>query len=490
MIGLRSKAVVCAIACGTVALAQNEDDALRYSVPVPGGGARAWGLAGAMGAVGADPAAASINPAGFGLYNTSELSLSLGLEVNDAQASFMGTSTGAGRQRMSVNNLALVFHFNKSSGDWHGGTFGLSYDRRASFQWKEQANGDRVPGTFLEQFAMEANGTPYTDLENGSLPFTAGLAWYTYGIDTVPGTNDQYLPGIPSGTDTRQEHTIDASGRMGTTSFYYAANYKDRLYIGAALGITGTRYERYTTHEERPLDDAVALRTVHFKEDLLTTGNGFDLKVGAIGRVGSHVRLGAAFHTPMWLLLNDSYSYTMTTTFTGSSDPLQEVSPDGTFSYRVTTPWSATLSAVYQAGKYGLVSVDYTYSDPRNARLRASRSLLDQYDYGTENEAIKASFRPMHTVRAGTEWRAGSWYFRVGGAWRPDPYAKADTRHGTGYRQYGGGVGYRVTHWSFDLGGTWGLRNGKYYTYSPISVNPVEARYTDLRMLFTVAWRP
>ena len=34
-------------------------------------------------------------------------------------------------------------------------------------------------------------------------------------------------------------------------------------------------------------------------------------------------------------------------------------------------------------------------------------------------------------VRAGTEWRAGHWYFRGGwGIW-PDPYSTSDTRHGT-----------------------------------------------------------
>ena len=78
----------------------------------------------------------------------------------------------------------------------------------------------------------------------------------------------------------------------------------------------------------------------------------------------------------------------------------------------------------------------------------------------------------------------------MGGAWRPDPYTKADTRRGTSYRQYTGGLGYRVTHWSFDLAGAYGLRDGKYYTYSPALVAPVSASYTDLRVLLTVAWRP
>ena len=69
----------------------------------------------------------------------------------------------------------------------------------------------------------------------------------------------------------------------------------------------------------------------------------------------------------MWLLLNDSYSYEMSTSFR-AGDGHKELSPTGTYSYRVNTPWSLTASGVYQVGKHGLVSVDYTFTDFRSAR--------------------------------------------------------------------------------------------------------------------------
>lgn len=478
----------CALALGMAALAQNEEDALRYSAIGPGGTARSWSLAGAFGAIGADPSSATINPAGFGLYNASELSVTLGFEANNADATHYGTKASAGQQRMSMNNMALVLNYPNKGGDWRGGSFGISYDRQASYNWKELAKGERVPSTILQRFVNEANGSHYDDLAD-FFPFTSFLAWQTYGIDTIPGTTDQYAPGIPLGSDTKQEHSIDASGRLSSTNIFYGGNYMDKLYLGVALGIIGTKYERNTKHVETSLDESIDLKTVQYKEDLLTTGNGIDVKFGVIGRATERVRLGAAFHSPMWLLLNDSYSYEMLTAFRGG-DGFKEPSTTGTFSYRIKTPWRAVLSGVYQAGKHGLVSVDYTYADYRNSRLRPSREFQDEYDYVRENDLIKNSFVGTHSLRVGTEWRSGNWYFRGGWAYQPDPYSKDDARHGTAYKQYSGGIGYRATHYSIDLAALYGMRDGKYFQYTPALVKPTEAAYSDFRTFVTFALRP
>ena len=148
------------------------------------------------------------------------------------------------------------------------------------------------------------------------------------------------------------------------------------------------------------------------------------------------------------------------------------------------------MSGVYQAGKHGLVSVDYTYTDYRDSRLRASREYQDTYDYALENDLIRKSFSGTHSVRVGTEWRSGKWYFRAGGAYQPDPYATDDARRGTAYRQYSGGIGVRDTHWSLDLAGVYGLRDGKYFQYTPTLVKPTEAAYTDFRTFLTFVLRP
>ena len=55
--------------------AQNEDDALRYSQNFSSGTTRASSMAGAFGALGGDFSSLSINPAGIGVYRSTEFTI-------------------------------------------------------------------------------------------------------------------------------------------------------------------------------------------------------------------------------------------------------------------------------------------------------------------------------------------------------------------------------------------------------------------------------
>lgn len=490
MPSLRRCAWITALAVCAVAQAQSEEDALRFSWTLPGGTARSWAMGGAFGAIGADPASASTNPAGFGLYNASELSLTPVFEVNDSRATYYGNATSSAQQRLALQNMALMLNYPSEGGKkWRGGTFGISFDRQSSFHWKERAMADRVPGSIIQRFVNEAQGTSYQQLESGALPFSSGLAWYAYAMDTIPGDSASYIGAIPTGTNTKQDQLVDASGRLNTTSFFYANNFNDKVYFGITLGLVGVRFERYTTHKETTADPAIDLETLRYKEDLVTTGNGVDVKVGMIARATDKLRLGASFHSPMWLLLSDAYGYSLLTNFR-AGDGYVEDSPTGSFSYRVNTPWRVLASAAYQVGKSGIISVDYTYTDYRNARLRASRELVDEYDFALENELIRDRFRGTHGVRAGTEWRSGAWYIRGGWAYVPSGYGNNDKRQGSAYRIFTGGLGFRQTHFNIDLAVMYGKRTTQWYTYSPELVDPVSSRLGDVRTMLTLSLRP
>ncbi|MBS1583560.1 MAG: hypothetical protein JST66_15265 [Bacteroidetes bacterium] len=480
---------------GTFVLGQNEEDALRYSQTLPGGTARSWAMGSAFGAVGADPASASLNPAGFGLYNTSEISFTPGFEVNDAKAKHYGTSATGNDNRFSFNNLSLMLSYPGSSGsDWRGGVFGVSFDRQASFHWEQRAVGDNVNSTILQRFVNEANGTAPGDLAD-AFPFTSDLAYQTYALnptgDTIANTYDS---AIPFGSDVRQEHTISTSGRLNTTSLFYAANYMDRLYIGGSLGIVGVRYDRRTTHRETTLDETLDLKDLSYQENLRTTGSGIDLKVGVIGRATDNLRLGLAFHSPMWLQMNDAYTYSMNTGFrtpdANGKTGYSWDSPDGAYAYRVRTPWRVVASAAYVAGKHGLVSVDYGYTNFRQSKLNSGVNAADDYDFSMENDVIHQDLRSTHSVRVGTEWRSGPWYFRGGWGYWPDAYADNDARQGTAYMRYTAGFGFRSEHVSVDLAGIYGTRDIKYFQYDPALVAATSERLTDTHGLLTIAFRP
>lgn len=475
------------------AQAQNEEDVLRYSDLLPGGTARTWALGGAIGAVGADPGSVTTNPAGLGLYNTSEISFTPSFEVNNARSTYYGTPATANDNRFSFNNLSLILHQPYEGGDWRSGTYGISFDRQASYHWEERALGEHVPSTILQQFVNEADGTSPDRLPD-AFPFTSDLAWETYGIDPAVGSN-AYTSAIPFGSDVRQNHTISTAGRLNTTSIFYAANYLDKLYLGGTIGLTGLRYERTTSHKETALDTAVDINDVNYAENLLTLGSGVDLKIGAVARVSDHLRIGLAFHSPKWLQLTDAYSYTMSTSFStvdsSGNSRYFSTSPDGSFNYRIRTPWSVLASATYVAGKHGLVSIDYGYTDFRQAALsNQSGSIYGNYDFSAENDAVRTDLRPTHSVRVGTEWRAGAWYFRGGwGIW-PNAYADSDARQGTSYMRFTSGLGFRTDHVSIDLSGIYGTQEINYFQYDPSLVAATQEKAMDTHGMLTIAYRP
>ena len=469
--------------------AQNEEDALRIGTMRPQGTARSLGLGGAFGALGGDAGALWVNPGAMALYTTTEFSITPGIEFHDASNTFYGTASSNSDARIFFGNLALVLNFKPKEGSaMKGSSFGLVFDRTASHHWERVATG-AVNSSLLQQFADAAHG----QLPEEFNQFTTDLAWQTYGINQIDSSLN-YVSAIPAGAATEQRHTISTGGANTNTSFFYAGNYNNRLYFGAAIGILGSKLERRIVQNETTSDEDLDLKSLRYEERLVTRGTGFDVKLGVVGRITDQFRLGASLHSPAFFSLTDAYFSRMETSFrTPDSSGVYDYawdSPDGSYSYRLNTPWRVLASAAYIVGKRGVISADYEYSSPRNMRFRTADALVDDYDFGYENSRIKDLYRPTHSVRAGTEWRLGVLYLRGGVAWWMDPYVGTSELHGSDLMRYSLGGGFRKDRLSLDLTVAYDQRSGSYYTYGPDYVDPVRETTTAYRALFTVAYRP
>lgn len=493
---------LCGVACaGTViaAQAQNEEDALRASMVAPGGTARSIGLANAFGAVGADPSAIGINPAGLGMYRTSEISFSPSLEVNSTSSQYAGSNATDAKSRFAFGNLALILNSPAESKDseWRSGTFGVILNRQATHHWGRQAIGKGISTSILDDLAGQADGILADDLYD-ALPFTSGLAYDTYGIDPIDPNDSlgrSYVAALPSGALVDQTITTDSRGATNNTAFFYSGNYMDKLYLGLAVGIVGYRYSHIRTHSETVPDENIDLKDLRYREELSINGNGVDVKAGVIYRFHDRLRAGVAVHSPMWMTMNDAYNTSMNTTFrtpsaTDGRTAYSATSPDGIFTYKVTSPMRVVTSATYVVGTLGLVSVDHEYADYSQMRLRPSTRLDDSYAFTTENEAIGRVFRPTHQVRIGTEWRSGNWYLRMGWGTAQDAYRTDDLRHTISRRTIAGGVGYRTAHLSVDLGVTHLHQGNNNFPYDPAYANVIREERNTLRSMITVAVRP
>ena len=107
------KKIVCLVATalflsGAAAFAQGEMDAFKYSLGDLNGTARYLGMGGAFGALGGDISAMSSNPAGLGIYRSSEVVGTLSLSTIDTKSDWSGSVAKDDKSKMSFDNFAYV----------------------------------------------------------------------------------------------------------------------------------------------------------------------------------------------------------------------------------------------------------------------------------------------------------------------------------------------------------------------------------------------
>mgnify|MGYP001547934045 CR=1 FL=1 len=91
------------------ARAQNETDALRYGELSTGATARSISLGGTGGSFGGDFSSLSINPAGLGVYRSSEVMITPTLRLNNARSTYFKNDTKDNNARMGISNFGVVF---------------------------------------------------------------------------------------------------------------------------------------------------------------------------------------------------------------------------------------------------------------------------------------------------------------------------------------------------------------------------------------------
>ena len=89
--------------------AQNEIDALRYSTTYHGGSARVMSMGGAFSALGGDISSGSINPAGIGLYRSSDVQYSVGIDYTKTKSNYLNEMSTDYKYGFKTQSFGLVF---------------------------------------------------------------------------------------------------------------------------------------------------------------------------------------------------------------------------------------------------------------------------------------------------------------------------------------------------------------------------------------------
>lgn len=433
--------------------AQDLADALRFSNYQVQGTARAGGMGNAFGALGGDFTSASINPAGLGLYRTSEFVFTPGFGHHSVESTYRGNIMSDSKYNFTFNNLSYVAALPMSNQGETGlisVNVGIGFNRLRDFNSTALAGAKNLNGSMMDYFADNATVGKWSD-------FYENLAWET-DLLLYDEDNDVYWHDIEEdGYGQSQRKSYSRQGYINEYSFVAGLNLNHKLYLGASLGIVDAYYKE--SSELREWDEQNNIQYFNefrFDTYLRTSGTGYNGKLGIIYKPVNEVRLGASIATPTFFNLSDVFETTMhsSLTYEDGSETYKKVSPYSEYDYDIETPLKVTLSGAYIFAGKGLLSIDYEFMNYGSARLRRGG---DGYNFIDENNDIADVFRSIGNLRVGGEFLAtDNISLRAGFEHYPSPYnsqalgasqPNADAK----LNVLSAGLGYRTGGFFFDI---------------------------------------
>lgn len=441
--------------------AQSIDDVVRYSQTNSGGTALSMSMGGATGAVGGDFSNAVSNPAGLGLFRSSEFAGSASIFNSSGNSDFYGSSEDDRKFNFNIQNLHLVLHTPnrdklKKKG-WMGTTFAMGYNKTSNLGERWTFRGFNPNSSLIDAIATSANGIEPSQLTSADQV----LAFETYLIDAFADTAGNISYGSlegPLGGNVTQRGTFDSRGRVGETSFSFAANHSNRLYIGGGLSIRRIIFEREFSYTER--DDADSIDTFNsfnYETTQSDRATAIAFRGGLIYRVNDYLRLGASALVPLDYSVNTDYTYSMNSDLSSGQYFNESV---GSFDYKLRLPTRFTGSAAFIIGKQGIISVDYETVNYSKNRLIDDSGLFDN-----TNDDIRGRLNTTGNLRIGGEARFEDLYLRAGYQRLGDPYSSATNNQTIQMFSLGGG--YRIASFYFDAAYVLATQKKNYYPYNP-----------------------
>lgn len=488
---MKNRILLVTLLLGATSFAQNEEDALRYSLTYFGGTARNMGYAGAMSALGGDFSNAAQNPAGLGRMTKSNFSFTQNIEVNHVNTDFFSENTKATQAKYNFSNISYVKAYELNPNkfkNWYSVQFGIGMTRVKSFNQDMEYTGT-TDSSILHSFIAEANGTPEDRIYDWH-PFSAALAYETYAID--PGPNNTYTTQFNSGQAIQNRRINRTGGINEFNVLTVSGNYANKLLVGASFNFLRVKYSEFSKHEETYTDDSLWINSIDYRSQLDIEGNGLNARIGLIYMPKPEFRIGVAIETPTFFMMQDYWWNDMVTqTDDGERniDPINK--PTGSYKYNVTTPFKANASFAALIKNYGSIGAEVEFVDYAGAKLADKRFADSPYDFDTENQQIDNIYRSVLNAKIGLEARfTKQFYGRLGYAFYGSPYTKTSGNNRTPVQFITAGGGYNFGVVYLDFAYVLQKRNEDYYAYDPnINGSMSNMNVTNSRIVFSIGAR-
>lgn len=483
--------VLVAVFCAGILQAQDDVDAMRYSQASFYGDSRFMAMGGSFGALGANMSCMNFNPAGIAMYRKGEFVFTPGIRVQNTQSVHYDSTNSAFMTKFNISNIGFVSAWqqrnpyptqSKMYEKWNQrNAFGISYNRISDFNFNTTIAGSPNNSSIINDFVNVAQNH-YPSQLVGNYEW---LAYETYLINPESSSDTSHYWGmmLPN-TPIQQSKTIKQTGRMGELAFSFAHAFNDKFYLGATLGIPMVRYARNSTYGELDYKNSVwPFRSLKYEEQLLTTGSGYNLKLGGIMRLTDNLRVGAYVHTPSLLNLTDNYEYKMTAVYDTAittAGNTYEQSYTGYFKYKLITPAKAGGSIAYIYKALMALNVDVEYMGYGTAHYKDNGGELNPV-----NLTIQKKYAGTVNTRVGAEFNVSPVTIRAGYAGYGSPFGSFTGKFAR--NSFSAGVGFKHrTNTYFDLGVIYTKWSEDYYLYDPTLVNATTLNNSVFYLTFTL----
>lgn len=399
------------------------------------GSARSMAMAGAFTSLGGDISSMGINPAGLGMYRTSEFSITpmMGFQRSQNSAASWGKNHS---NRFAMSNVGLVLNlFENSDTKLVSLNFGIGYNRIADLNYRYGYHSASEPSlaplrSIADAFSLQMGyGGLYPEKPNGPLNYDYRDSYFWGGILAYNGFLLDAV-GEPGNMLWTTEHRIGANAGVGHTlgvesrgsisevDVSFGMNFTNKFYVGATLGLQIVNWKRGFYYSEdylyngQPLyADGTPLTTpaewMDYDQMVNISGTGINLKIGAVYRPIPALRMGVAFHTPTSYSLDRKYQAFMGTNFSlpengNNGDLTPTLSDIGVDAWVANSPSRLMLGLSYTFGHFAVISADYErtwYNGMRMMDVPVGFDILPE-DYRRQ---IKDDYKGGNTLRVGGE---------------------------------------------------------------------------------------
>ncbi len=416
------------------------------------GTARFMSMAGAFGALGGDLSTLNQNPAGIGVYRSSEVGVTVDLSMLSAKTSpwsNLSSSFKENETKFYCNNFGYVGAIRLNSETVPYIQFGASYSRIASFNRVYSGDFPSINGSLSNYIAdfTTAEGWPMGALNYGEKynPYQdpQGAPWSSilfYSNNLINPSGNGYI-GLYNGTAGTGSFAVHDKGYIDEYSINFGGNVSNTVYWGIGIGITDIDYKSEVYYSEdfnsANVRDGMSNGTVTGSGGYGLTswkhiyGTGVNLKAGVIVKPVNELRLGFAVHTPTWYNLQQegvsSLDYQLSTDYPirdeygNIKDPDLQLTDDGYldyFEWSSRAPWRLIASAAGVIGGRFIVSGDYEYRPYQSVNVKDNNG----NEYKDMTQDVKDYYKASNIVRLGAEFRVTpSFSVRAGYSYESSP---------------------------------------------------------------------